>query len=186
MGAKNSYRVHRTRHHTARRTASRALPAPAAVVLALVGLTACDPVGGLNSAAVAVTTEQAATAELAHHHVDIKWLTCTADLGHGPSATPSAGSTTRDVAAVDCQGETKDGRPVTVKGRVTAEVEGRCVKGDLTAKAAGRTVLRASVLGDCAAPAPTAGQATPRPGATPTVTVTATVTVTVTESFRGK
>ena len=105
--------------------------------------------------------------------IDIKWLTCHADLNRGARATPSAAATTKDVADVDCQGETKDGRAITVKGKVTQEVEGRCVKGDLTAKVAGRTVFRASVLGDCDAPAPTPGPATPPPGGTPpTVTVT--------------
>ncbi|MEU9097181.1 hypothetical protein [Streptomyces sp. NPDC048361] len=182
MGAKRSHRITR-----------RAALAPAALVpalaLAVAGLTACDPVGGLNSAAVALTTDQAATTELEHHHVDIKWLTCNADLNRGASATPSA-ATTKDVADVNCQGETKDGRAITVKGKVTQEVEGRCVKGDLTAKVAGKTVFRSSVLGNCEAPAPT-GPATFHPGgatptATVTVTVTVTATVTVTESFRGK
>ncbi|MGW2864825.1 hypothetical protein [Streptomyces sp. NPDC001205] len=179
MGATRS---DRPAQHTARRRAYRTLPALAAVALAIGGAAACDPVGGLNSAAVAVTTDQTATAALRQQHVDIKWLTCTANLKGGPSATPSAGSTTRQVADVNCQGETKDGRPITVKGTVTQEVEGRCVKGDLTAKVADRTVFRASVLGDCEGPAPTTGPATHHPGGNPTVTVT----VTVTESFRGK
>ncbi|MFI6469096.1 hypothetical protein ACIBL5_02335 [Streptomyces sp. NPDC050516] len=179
MGAKRS---HRPARHTARRRAYRTLPAVAMAALAIGGAAACDPVGGLNSAAVAVTTDQTATAALQHQHVAIKWLTCTANLKGGPSATPSAASTTQQVADVDCQGETKDGKPITVKGTVTQEVEGRCVKGDLTAKVAGKTVFRASVLGNCNAPAPTTGPATPAPGGHPTVTVT----VTVTESFRGK
>ncbi|MCX5382554.1 hypothetical protein [Streptomyces sp. NBC_00083] len=182
MGAKRSHRI-------PRRTALVPAALVPALALAVAGLTACDPVGGLNSAAVALTTEQAATTELEHHHVDIKWLTCHADLNRGASATPSAAATTKDVADVDCQGETKDGRAITVKGKVTQEVEGRCVKGDLTAKVAGKTVFRSSVLGDCDAPAPTTpGRTTSHPGGGPTaaVTVTVTATVTVTESFRGK
>ncbi|MEU9197959.1 hypothetical protein [Streptomyces hundungensis] len=168
-------------HHSTRRTARPAL-AIAATALALGAATACDPVGGLNSAAVAVTTDQTAKAALQHEHVDIKWLTCTAHLNSGPRATPSAARATKDVADVSCDGETKDGKPITVRGTVTQEVEGRCVKGDLTAKVADRTVFRASVLGDCTAPAPTTGRATPAPGGHPTVTVT----VTVTQSFQGK
>ncbi|MGW2812391.1 hypothetical protein [Streptomyces sp. NPDC001415] len=179
MGAKRS---HRTEPHTARRRVYRTLLAPAMAALAVGGVAACDPVGGLNSAAVAVTTDQTATAALQRAHVDIKWLTCTANLKGGPSATPSAGSTTKQVADVNCQGETKDGKPITVKGTVTQEVEGRCVKGDLTAKVADKTVFHVSVLGNCNAPAPTTGPGTPAPGGRPTVTVT----VTVTESFRGK
>ncbi|MGW8333839.1 hypothetical protein ACWGLE_38760 [Streptomyces sp. NPDC055897] len=182
MGAQRS---NHSNHHP-RRTAYRTLPALILAASAIGGVTACDPVGGLNSAAVAVTTEQTATAALAHEHVDVKWLTCNASLNSGPSATPSAGATTHQVADVNCQGETKDGRAITVKGKVTQEIGGRCVKGDLTAKVAGRTVFRASVLGNCTAPAPTTapttGPATPAPGGRPTVTVT----VTVTQSFQGK
>ncbi|MCT9087739.1 hypothetical protein N4G70_02550 [Streptomyces sp. ASQP_92] len=174
MGATRSHRIPRRAAHPALAAAI------AAAALALT--TACDPVGGLNSAAVAVTTDQVATAALQHQHVDIKWLTCTAHLDNGPRATPSAGSATKDVADVTCDGETKDGRPITVRGTVTQEVEGRCVKGDLTAKVADRTVFRASVLGDCTAPAPTTTRVTPAPGGHPTVTVT----VTVTQSFQGK
>ena len=91
-----------------------------------------------------------------------------------------------EVADVDCQGETKDGRPITVKGKVTQEVEGRCVKGDLTAKVAGRTVFRVSPSWATATPPPRrTGRATPARGGHPHGHVTA-VTVTVTESFRGK
>ncbi|MGW2795244.1 hypothetical protein ACWC9H_35715 [Streptomyces sp. NPDC001251] len=192
MGAQRSNHANhhplRTAHRTAYRTAYRALPIPLLAALAIGGATACDPIGGLNSTAVAVTTEQTATAALAHEHVDVKWLTCNASLNSGAGATPSAAATAKQVADVDCQGETKDGKAIAVKGKVTQEVEGRCVKGDLTAKVAGRTVFRASVLGNCTAPAPTTGPTTPAPGGRPTVTVTTTVTVTVTAtpSFQGK
>ncbi|MFJ8308095.1 MULTISPECIES: hypothetical protein [unclassified Streptomyces] len=172
MGAKRSYR----------RTAHRTLLAATAAALAIGGAVACDPVGGLNSAAVAITTQQTATTALGHDHVDVKWLTCNANLNGGAGPTPSAGSTTKQVADVSCQGETKDGKKITVDGKVTQELQGRCVKGDLTAKVAGRTVFRSSVLGNCDAPAPTAGPASPGPRGNPTVTVT----VTVTESFHGK
>ncbi|MFG3286687.1 hypothetical protein [Streptomyces sp. NPDC048111] len=180
MGAKGS---HSSAHREPRRTAYRTLPALLIAASAIGGATACDPVGGLNSAAVAVTTEQTATAALAHEHVDVKWLTCNANLNSGPGATPSAGATTHQVADVNCRGETKDGRAITVNGKVTQEVGGRCVKGDLTAKVAGKTVFRASVLGNCEAPAPSAPRSTaPAPVGRPTVTVT----VTVTQSFQGK
>ncbi|MFE9117759.1 hypothetical protein [Streptomyces sp. NPDC007172] len=188
MGAQRSNHSNHHPRRTAHRTAYRALPIPLLAALAIGGATACDPIGGLNSAAVAVTTEQTATAALSHEHVDVKWLTCNAVLNSGPSATPSVAGTTKQVADLDCRGETKDGKPITVKGKVTQEVEGRCVKGDLTAKVSGRTVFRASVLGNCTAPAPTTGPTAPAPGGRPTVTVTTTVTatVTVTPSFQGK
>nr|WSW69302.1 hypothetical protein OG461_25645 [Streptomyces sp. NBC_00995] len=155
-------------------------------VTAVAGLTACEPANGLNTASVAVTTDRTATRALEHEGVDVQWLTCTANAGGGGAKSPSARSgsataATRRVADVDCGGRTKDGRDITVAGEVRQAVDGRCVRGDLTAKADGRTVFRASLLGNCDAP-PT----TPAPapddgrgggaGARPTVTVTVTVT----------
>ncbi|MFE4868505.1 hypothetical protein [Streptomyces sp. NPDC056682] len=160
----------------------RSVLALAAAALTTAGVAACDPVGGLDSATVAITTDQTATTALEHQHVNVQWLTCNANLNGAAGATPSAGSTTKQVADVSCQGETKDGKRITVDGKVTQEVQGRCVKGDLTAKVAGRTVFRVSALGNCDAPAPTTGPSAPGPRGNPTVTVT----VTVTESFRGK
>lgn len=177
---------------------------PAAICLAAVtvaGLVACDPADGLNTASIAVTTDRTATRALEHEGVRVQWLTCTANIegdGDGAKASSaragSATASTRRVADVDCGGRTKEGRDITVAGEVRQAVDGRCVRGDLTAKADGRTVFRASLLGNCDAPV-----STPAPddgkgdgeddggddgggGARPTVTVT----VTVTEQPQGK
>ncbi|WP_086785146.1 hypothetical protein, partial [Streptomyces caniscabiei] len=82
------------------------------------------------------------------------------------------------VADVDCTGEDKEGRDIEVTGKVTKEVNGRCVRGDLTAKVGGKEWFHVEGLGNCDAPAPTpsAGQPDPdRPGPTVTVTVTQTI-----------
>lgn len=154
------------------------------------GLSACDPVNGLNSASIAVTTDQTATRALEHEGVHVRWLSCTARTGGGASTGSRTGSSTpatSRIADVDCNGRTKEGEDISLDGKVDREVEGRCVSGDMTAKAAGKTVFRATMLGNCdAAPS---SSAPPRPpaggsggGARPTVTVT----VTVTESPQGK
>ncbi|WP_174856061.1 hypothetical protein [Streptomyces hyaluromycini] len=156
-------------------------------VIAVGGAAACRP-SDLNTATVAYTTDQTATAELKRQHVDVSWLTCTGNYGSpakstgstkstGSARTPSATSTT--VVSVDCQGRTKDGRSITVTGRVTKAVSGACVRGNLVAEVGGKEWFRVNGLGDCDAtpgPAystyrpPTYGQ---QPG--PTVTVTKTV-----------
>ncbi|MFF7470047.1 hypothetical protein [Streptomyces sp. NPDC008092] len=162
-------------------------------VIAVGGAAACRP-SDLNTATVAYTTDRTATAELTRQHVDVDWLTCTGNYGSpGSSAktaktaktattvkstrTPSATATT--VVSVDCQGRTKDGRNITVTGRVTKAVSGACVRGNLVAKVGGKEWFRVNGLGDCDAtpgPAystyrpPTYGQ---QPG--PTVTVTKTI-----------
>ncbi|MEU1493248.1 hypothetical protein ABZ456_23690 [Streptomyces sp. NPDC005776] len=167
---------------------------PAAICLAafaVAGLVACEPADGLNTASIAVTTDRTATRALEHEGVHVRWLTCTANVdGEGDGAKSSsarAGSATaatRRVADVECSGRTKEGRDVTVAGEVRQAVDGRCVRGDLTAKADGRTVFRASLLGNCdapaSAPAPDGGRDDGKGdgggGARPTVTVTVTVT----------
>ncbi|MEE4489397.1 hypothetical protein [Streptomyces sp. BE230] len=166
----------------------RARHFPAAVCLAaaaVVGLAACGPVDGLNTASIAVTTDRTATSALEHEGVQVQWLSCTAsvDGGGAKSSSTQAGSataTTRRVADVDCSGRTKDGRDIKVTGQVRQAVDGRCVRGDLTAKAGTRTVFRATLLGNCAAPPPTSapgnGGNSGGGGARPTVTVTVTVT----------
>lgn len=148
------------------------------------GAVACDP-GGLSTASVAYTTDRTATAELNRQHASVRWLTCTGDYGGGRAYTPgrsapSASETT--VVTVDCRGETKDGRRITVTGRVTRAVDGACVRGDLTAKVGGKVRFHVRGLGDCDATTgptyrppvtyrPTHGQ----PGPTVTVTVTRTI-----------
>ncbi|MEW1772123.1 hypothetical protein [Streptomyces sp. NPDC086777] len=162
----------------------RGTRAAAAAVLAVIvvgGAAACRP-SDLNTATVAYTTDRTATAELKRQHVDVDWLTCTGNYGSSARSTtgtktPSATATT--VVSVDCRGRTRDGRDITVTGRVTKAVSGACVRGNLVAKVGGKEWFRVNGLGDCDAtpgPAystyrpPTYGQ---RPG--PTVTVTKTI-----------
>ncbi|GGM93563.1 hypothetical protein [Streptomyces fuscichromogenes] len=162
-------------------------------LIAVGGAAACRP-SDLNSATVAYTTDVTATAELKRQHVDVNWLTCTGSYGSAPKATASTASTastktakaTRTpsatattVVSVDCQGRTKDGRSITVTGRVTKAVSGACVRGSLVAEVGGKEWFRVNGLGDCdATPGPTYSTYRPptygqRPG--PTVTVTKTV-----------
>ena len=163
----------------------RRVVAAAGLVVAVVGgVVACDP-GGLGSATVAFTTDQTATKELERRDVDVQWLTCTASVdgnkasGAGSSPSPSASA----VASVDCRGETRDGKDITVTGKVTRAVDGRCVRGDLTAKVDGKQWFRVSGLGNCDAPStptrtPPATWQPPdngRPAPTVTVTVTRTI-----------
>ncbi|MET9082152.1 hypothetical protein ABZX77_09655 [Streptomyces sp. NPDC004237] len=148
-------------------------------VIAVGGAVGCQPTD-LNSATVAYTTDQTATAELKRQHVDVSWLTCTGNYGSsaaGSTRTPSASGTT--VVSVDCRGRTKDGRDITVTGRVTKAVSGACVRGNLVAKVGGKEWFRVKGLGNCdATPGPTYSTYRPptygqQPG--PTVTVTRTV-----------
>ncbi|WP_445063803.1 hypothetical protein [Streptomyces sp. SAS_281] len=163
------------------RRAARRFPAALCLAAATVaGLTACEPgdaTGALNTASVAFTTDRTATRALEHEGVKVRWLTCTASLDGGGatrSATPSA---TRRAAEVHCDGKTKSGGDIALDGQVTYAVEGRCVRGDMTAKSGGRAVFRATLLGDCTAPATTAPPAgSPGRGVGPTATVTVTVT----------
>lgn len=153
--------------------------AGALAALAVGGLTACDP-GGLSSASVAYTTDETVTRELNRRKADVRWLTCTASYGDGAraSARPASEET---VASVDCEGETGDGRDITVDGRVTRVVEGACVRGNLTVEVDGEERLRVDGLGDCdATPTPVPPVNDPgraQPGATVTVTVTVTRTM---------
>ncbi|MBA2806087.1 hypothetical protein E0500_001040 [Streptomyces sp. KM273126] len=149
----------------------------------IVGVSACET-GGLSTAAVAHTTDQAGTRELERQGADVEWLNCTAsyDDSDGKNQSPSAGVDT--VAKVDCNGETKDGKDITITGKVTREINGKCVRGDLTAKIAGKEWFQVNVLGNCNAPDPIPTP-TPTPptddnspgGPGPTVTVTVTKTV---------
>jgi hypothetical protein len=143
-----------------------------ALAVAAVGVVGCEP-GGLSTMAVAHTTDEAATAEIQRRDVDVRRLTCTAHY----SDEKKAGA----VAAVDCRGETADGRDITVKGQVARAVDGACVRGDLTAVVGGKQLFRVSGLGDCrsATPSPVKPSGSTPPGPRPTVTVTVTVTQTV-------
>ncbi|MEV7321536.1 hypothetical protein [Streptomyces sp. NPDC093970] len=146
------------------------------VAIAVAGAVGCQPTD-LNSATVAFTTDRTATAELKRQHVDVNWLTCTGNYGSAAPKAPSASETS--VVSVDCRGRTRDGRDITVTGRVTKAVSGACVRGNLVAKVGGKEWFRVDGLGDCdATPAPAYSTYRPptygqRPG--PTVTVTKTL-----------
>jgi hypothetical protein len=141
-------------------------------VLAVGGVAACDPAGAVSSATIAYTTDQLVTKELNRQKADVSWLTCTASYDNG-DRTPSASVNT--VATVDCKGKTRDGKDITVKGKVTRAVSGACVRGDLTATVGGRQWFHVQGLGDCTT-TPTPPVNNPgQPGPTVTVTVTKTI-----------
>ncbi|MEU3728248.1 hypothetical protein AB0E81_02385 [Streptomyces sp. NPDC033538] len=156
----------------------RVAPVVVGSVVAVGGVVACDP-GGLSSASVAFTTDQTVTRELERQKADVRWITCTASVGDDGGdggdggATASAGEDT--VASVDCEGETDDGKDITVDGEVTRVVNGACVRGDLTAKVDGEEWFRVKGLGNCdTTSAPPANRPSQdQPG--PTVTVTRTI-----------
>ncbi|MGW7076230.1 hypothetical protein [Streptomyces sp. NPDC054866] len=122
---------------------------------AVIGVAACDPVdGGMNTAAVAITTDEMATKELERQHLDVLWISCNARFKN--KVTPSSDAPDPDArATVDCQGQAREGKgnddtsDITVKGTVTSVVDGHCVRGDLTAKVDGKEWFRVDVLGDC-------------------------------------
>lgn len=95
----------------------------------------------------------------------------------GERVVRSASASEKTVATVDCDGETENGKEITVTGKITHAVDGACVRGDITAKVDGKQVFRVDGLGDCDATSPPAvGEPTNR-GPRPTVTVTVTTTV---------
>ncbi|MEV5934646.1 hypothetical protein AB0L56_18360 [Streptomyces sp. NPDC052079] len=138
--------------------------------IAVTGIAACEG-GGLSSAAIALTTDETVTDALNNRKADVRWLSCTASFGD------KAGTNT--TAAVDCQGETQDGKEITVTGEITHAINSACVRGNITAKVDGKQVFRVDGLGDCQGSSPprvsepTRGNGGPRP----TVTVTVTTTV---------
>ncbi|MER5291687.1 hypothetical protein ABT382_06295 [Streptomyces pharetrae] len=151
-------------------------PAGVAVfaVLAVGGVVACEP-GGLSSATVAYTTDETVTRELERQKADVRWLTCTASFGDDGGSTPTASEDT--VADVDCEGETSDGKEITVDGKVTRAVNGRCIRGDIVAKVDGKEWFHVQGLGDCDAPSTPPVNQPPGGGPGPEVTVTVTRTV---------
>ncbi|MEZ3181980.1 hypothetical protein KYY02_25905 [Streptomyces pimonensis] len=151
----------------ARRWRRQALAAGFAVA-AVAGAAACEG-GGLSSASVAFTTDETVTKELNRRKADVRWLSCTGSFGD------KAGRDT--VASVDCQGETRDGKEITVTGEITHAVNGSCVRGNITAKVDGKQVFRVDGLGDCDSTSPSRVGEPTRRGPDPTVTVTVTTTV---------
>lgn len=192
MGRLRDVRHGRERYARSGRTRRGRLLAVAGTVgAAIAGVSACEPAGGLNTSSVAVTTDQAGTRALERIGVNVSWLSCTATLQGDQRATvnPTATAQRKSVATVDCQGQTARGSDITLTGRVTSAVDGRCVRGNLTARVAGQVVFRVSVLGSCDADEPTgsqrptvtrtvqppsSGQSSDDPPDTPPVTVTVT------------
>ncbi|MEU7184460.1 hypothetical protein AB0B79_04865 [Streptomyces sp. NPDC039022] len=169
MGRLRDVRHGRERYARSGRTRRGRLLAVAGTVgAAIAGVSACEPAGGLNTSSVAVTTDQAGTRALERIGVNVSWLSCTATLQGDQRATvnPTATAQRKSVATVDCQGQTARGSDITLTGRVTSAVDGRCVRGNLTARVAGQVVFRVSVLGSCDADEPTGSQ---RPTVTRTV-----------------
>lgn len=154
--------------------ASRRMWLLVGVPVVLGGVVACEPGGGVSSISVAYTTDQAATAEIGRRDVDVRWLTCTAE--HDDR-----------LVSVDCRGETKDGKDITVDGRIARAVDGKCVRGDLRADVGTKELFRVSGLGDCgsASPSPVQAPSSP-PGPSGSARPTVTVTVTVTRTVDGK
>ncbi|WP_198676762.1 hypothetical protein [Streptomyces atratus] len=163
----------------------RFLAASALAGAAVAGVVACEPTGSLNSTSIAVTTDLTGTSALERNGVDVRWLNCTADVvgDRLQGASPSASA--RRIADVDCTGKTGSGKEIKITGKVTQALDGRCVRGDLTARTGGKAVFRADVLGNCNA-APSAVGANPPRGGSGGARPTVTVTVTVTESPVGK
>jgi hypothetical protein len=164
----------------------RAMAALGVTGAALVVLSACEPsAGGLNSAAVAMTTDRTATSTLERIGFKVNWFSCTAAVeredaedAEDASRAPRPTASRAPFAEVECKGETGSGQKITLEGRVTEERSGTCVRGRLIARVDGELVFEARVLGKCGAGTPS----TPaRPGGPrPAVTVTVTETVTVT------
>ncbi|MEU3460221.1 hypothetical protein ABZ721_09710 [Streptomyces sp. NPDC006733] len=121
------------------------------------GVVACDPADGMTASAVSITTDQLGTRALKDRGFDVRWLSCSASVNSATTATRTAsprpsGATTKGIASVDCQGETADQQAITVTGRITEQLDGRCVRGRLTAQVGKRTVFDVGGLGDCTAP----------------------------------
>jgi hypothetical protein len=124
-----------------------ALFAVVAAVLTIVAVAACEPRDhtGLNAIGVAVTTDRVSTRALEKGGIDVRWMTCNADVKGKHTSGPSQDAK----ASVHCRGETKDDRTIKVSGTVTYERKNICVRGDLTAKVDGHQVFQANVIGDC-------------------------------------
>ncbi|WP_320783736.1 hypothetical protein [Streptomyces sp. CRN 30] len=139
------------------------------------GVAACDP-NGMNTANVSYTTERTATRTLERQGHNVQWMTCTSSYDRkndnrydDPNDNNSNNNNSNNnqygtranqryddpqgnyssVQHVDCKGETTDGERIRIYGMVDREIDGRCVRGDLTADVGDRQVFRADVLGEC-------------------------------------
>ncbi|MDW6062816.1 hypothetical protein SAZ11_38465 [Streptomyces sp. FXJ1.4098] len=124
-----------------------ALFAVVAAALTIGAVAACEPRDdtGLNAIGVAVTTDRVSTRALEKGGIDVRWMTCNADVKGKHTSGPSQDAK----ASVHCRGKTDDDRTIKVSGTVTYERKNICVRGDLTAKVDGHQVFQANVIGDC-------------------------------------
>ncbi|MGV9311433.1 hypothetical protein ACWDR0_04470 [Streptomyces sp. NPDC003691] len=169
----------------------RALGAALAVAAVAAGTTACEPRDdrSLSSSSVAMTTKYTARATLERIGFDVRSFSCTATVAgeRGRTESRAPGTTAPGTATVACEGLTRSGQAIALKGKVTDETSGTCVRGDLDARVDGKLVFEARYLGDCdqgrsRAPATRTPGERPRPTVTRTVEVTTTVTVTATRT----
>ncbi|MFI0910742.1 hypothetical protein [Streptomyces abikoensis] len=143
------------------------LGAAALTGVAVVALSGCDPVAGLDATTVAVTTQRQASRALDREGVHVAWLSCRGKAENGGGKDPGTGSALPvTVVGVDCEGRTDTGRKIIVFGNVTGITGQACVRGLLTANVDGRTVFQVSVLGDCDRTGDTGGKppTAPAPG----------------------
>ncbi|WUH93576.1 hypothetical protein OG900_28015 [Streptomyces sp. NBC_00433] len=108
----------------------------ALLAAAAVAVAACEPADGLGSSAVSTTTDRLATHALKADGVKVQWLSCSASTGEKQ-------------ASVDCLGRTEDRQKISVKGRVTEQLDDTCVRGRLTATVGSRQVFDVQGLGNC-------------------------------------
>ncbi|MEB3964497.1 hypothetical protein OKJ48_30340 [Streptomyces kunmingensis] len=128
---------------------SRVLAAGGVVAVVVATAVACQPTDGeLNTVTVATTTDQLVTEELNRTHADVAWLDCTATYS---GTSTSAGGTSPSEVKVDCHGETRDGKEITVQGWVYGVVPDRCVRGTTIARVDNKVWFKYQVLGNCAA-----------------------------------
>ncbi|MBL1098208.1 hypothetical protein [Streptomyces coffeae] len=141
-----------------RQRPGRPLLAVAVSVAAVVAVTGCDRKdNGVSSIVVAVTTDKVASRALEKGGVDVRWMTCNADLKGGRTAgASSSGDHNRERnegigidASVDCRGETESDKDIKVSGKVTFVRKNQCVRGHLTASVDGHRAFEARVIGEC-------------------------------------
>lgn len=96
----------------------------------------CEPADRLSSRTVSAVTDQLATHALKSDGYKVQRLSCDASTG-------------RKHISVDCVGRTDDEQKISVKGKVTEQLDDSCVRGHLTAMVGSRKVFDVSGLGDC-------------------------------------
>lgn len=108
----------------------------ALLAAAAAAVAACDPVDDLSSSAVSATTDRLATHALKADGVEVQWLSCSASTGEKQ-------------ASVQCEGRTVDQQEISVRGKVTEQLDDTCVRGPLTATVGSRRIFDVQGLGNC-------------------------------------